>query len=252
MKPLSFLLPLFLGLIVFSSCRKDPPQHHTPPATEKDSTVLAINLNDFYMPANKVDSASAVWEANGIRQQIKLHVGENKLTANLEKFTEGTGQMTMTLYSKLKFGGYAASQWVLEKEMAIDHKMAIVFSAPGNFNDMLWSPRALLKDGVGHSAVVALRPDDPYFLVKDVPANLGKIVVYRGYWNTVNGVRQVAGKEWQCFTNCIDANGNIENNEFFSFFPSSIGNRTWNHIEIIILYEEPNGWGTIIDLNHTL
>lgn len=251
MKLTASILPVLFGLFIFSSCRKDP----TPPETElptKDPVVLAINLNDFYMPASKVDSALAIWEVNGNRQEIKLNSANNKLTADLEKFTEGTGKLVLTLFTKMKFGNHTSSHWILEKDMAINHKTSAVFSAPGNFNDMLWSPRALLKDGVGHSAIVALRPDDPYFLVKDVPANLEKIVVFRGYWNTVNGVRQVAGREWECVTNCIDANGNIENKEFFSFFPSSIGNRTWNHIEIIILYEEPNGWASIIDLNHTL
>ncbi|RYZ19681.1 MAG: hypothetical protein EOO10_24050 [Chitinophagaceae bacterium] len=251
MKPTAFVLPLLLGLLVFSSCRKDA-QHDTQPPPVQVPAVLSINLNDFYMPANKIDSALAVWEVNGTRQQIELDAVENKLTANLETFIEGAGKMTLTLYTKIKFGNHTSSQWVLEKEMAVNHKTSTAFSAPGNFNDMLWSPRALLKDGVGHSAVVALRPDDPYFLVKDVPANFEKIVVYRGYWSTTGGVRLVSGREWECFTGCINANGSIENKEFFTFFPTSIGNKAWNHIEIVVVYELPNGWAYLLDLNHTL
>jgi hypothetical protein len=252
MKSTTIILHLLLGVLLLSSCRKDPVQQPETPQPPKDSTVLAINLNDFYMPASKIDSAVAVWEQNGTRQEIKLATVQSKLTANLKKFNEGTGKLTLTLFAKMKFGNHVSSQWILEKEMAINHNTSAVFSAPGNFNDMLWSPRAVLKDGVGHVAIVALRPDDPYFQIKDVPADLAKIVVYRGYWNVSGGVRLVSGREWECFTGCRNPNGSIENNEFFSFFPTSIGNKAWNHIEIIILYEEPNGWASILDLNHTL
>lgn len=252
MKQTAFIVHLLLVLLLFSSCRKDSQQQPVVPPEAKDSTVLAVNLNDFYMPAAKVDSAVAVWEVNGTRRQIKLDKADIKLTANLKKFTEGTGKLTLTLYTKMKFGNHSSSQWVLEKEMAINYKTPVVFSAPGNFHDMFWSPRAVLKDGVGRVAVVALRPDDPYFLVKDVPSNVKKIVVYRGYWNTSGGVRLVSGREWECITGCINANGSIENKEFFSFFPVAIGNQTWNHIEIIIRYDEANGWAYLLDLNHTL
>jgi hypothetical protein len=252
MKPKAIVIHLLLSILFFSSCRKEKESALPPGPPAEDTPILAINLNDAYMPATKIDSAIAVWETNGSKKEIKLTIEDRKLTTNLKQLSEGTGKLTLKLFSKIKFGTHYSSQWILEKEMAIDHNKSSLFSAPGNFNDMLWSPRAVLKDGVSRVAVVALRPDDPYFFIEDVPDGLEKIIVYRGYWNTIGGVRNIAGREWECTTGCINSGGDIENKDFFSFLPSQIGNRAWNHIEIIILYEESNGWAYILDLNHNL
>jgi hypothetical protein len=215
---------------------------------------MAVNLDNLYIPSNRIDSAIATWNMGIHHQEIRLvmNIEQNKLTANLEKFMEGTGKLTITLFSQKRFGNHRSSEFVMEKDLAIDHKNSVAFSAPASFNDMSWSPRAVLADGIGHVAVVALRPDDPYFMVKGVPANLTKMVVYRSYWNTAGGGRLIAGREWECSTGCSNSNGNIENKQFFSFLPAAIGNSAWNHIEIVLKYEVPNNWTYLLDLNHTL
>ena len=250
MKPTIILISLMLGLAFFSSCKKDPVQK--PPPAQQPSAEFVIRLHDTYLPASKVDSAFATWEVGGNKQEIKLTLQGNQLTTDLKKLTEGIGKLTLRIYSNIKFANQYPAQWILEKDMMIDHDNTSVFSGPGNFHDLLWSPRVMLKDGTGHSAVVALRPDDPYFFVKNIPDDVVKVVVYRGYWNTIGGVRNVGGDEWQCTAGCTNNNGDIENNQFFSFLPSQIGAKSWNHIEIVVLYEEAGGWASALDLNHTL
>ena len=78
-----------------------------------------------------------------------------------------------------------------------------------------------------------MHPGDPYFLIKNIPAQWSKIELERGYYIIPGGVESLAKGLWRCFdNNCADANGLIENREFFQFIPSQINNREWKMVEI--------------------
>jgi hypothetical protein len=242
-----YIVSLIGCLLLLPSCKKEPAQQ---PVVSKPQ--LSVALNAQYMPGSKVDSAFALWEINGQAQTLKMELHDDTLSADSKLFMEGDGKLIIQVFSHVKFENQYLSQWIQEKQVTIQHDKTIRFAGPASFTDSQWSPRVMLKDAIGHFAVVALRPDDPYFFIKDVKSTVRKIQVARNYWNTIGGVAQVGGGEWQCIS-CANANGDIENKQFFSFLPSQIGTRTWNHIEVVILYQEDEwGGGSVLSLNHSI
>ena len=239
------LLYFSIFVILISSCKKTPVV--LPPAAPAVVTVL---LKHPYMAADKVDSAVATWTVGNIKQTFTLHLHNDKLSAPFDTLTAGSGKLEVTVYSKIKFNHFYSSRWVQAKEFTNNGKTNLVMEGPAAFTDATWSPRVVLKDGVGNLAVVAMRPDDPYFYVRNVKDDVMELVVARNYWRTKGGVSQVAGREWHCKTNCRNENKDVVNTEFFKFLPTQIGTRTWNHIEIVILYiDQPWGGGYVLDFN---
>lgn len=204
------------------------------------------------MPGSKIDSAFAIWEINGQKQTVKLQLSNDTLKTAIEQFQEGTGKLTLHLYTAIKFQEQYKSQWFQEKQLSIQHHKVTSINGPTGFHDNHWKPRVLLKDeGNRHVALIGLRPDDPYFLIKNVAANVLRVAVGRDYYNTIGGIRQVGGGEWQCSTGCTDANRNIEDKEFFNFLPMQIGTKPWNHLEIAVVYVTDRwGGGSALSVVH--
>jgi hypothetical protein len=243
MRKLFFLLPVLLVLL--GSCKKEKtPGSSNPPAGEP---LFSIALTKPYMDGSKIDSAIAVWEVNGQVQRIVLQLKNDALSADIQQFQPGNGKLSIQIISKLLFGGQYPSQWILQKQMGIEANKSVTLNGPSGFRDANWLPRVMLKDAVGHSAVVALRPEDSYFLIKDVPAHLLKLTVSREYYN---GINKVAGGEWSC-TTCIGQQTNIVNTDFFETLPQQLGNRPWNQIGIGIMYtDDVNGGGYVLSVGH--
>lgn len=241
---------LAICFFVASSCRKNPSEQPVPPV---ESAGFVVTLDKACMPGSQIDSAFATWEVNGQKQIIKLQKDNDTLKAPISNFHEGNGRMTLHLYSAIKFQNQYLSQWFHEKQVTIQHSHRIKLNGPTGFHDGQWKPRVLLKSGsaLNLQALVALRPDDPYFLVKNLGMNVLKITVARNFWNTIAGVRQVGGGEWVCSTGCTDADRNVENQEYFKFLPTQIGTKAWNHIEIVVLYETDRwGGGPVLAMDH--
>ncbi|HEX2845984.1 MAG TPA: hypothetical protein VHN59_05515 [Chitinophagaceae bacterium] len=236
-------------LVLGSSCSKTP----IPPDPEIGAKNLSVELDKSYLGSGLVDSAIAVWDINGQQKRVALSNHNDTLSADINQFEAGSGTLTIQVFSKLKFGNSSLSQWLFTQQVAITQKTGLKIAGPKNFSDLHWKPRVELKDGIGNFAVVALRPDDPYFFVKNLSANLKSIVVARDYWKTGGGVFRVGGGEWKCNTNCTNSNGDVENSQFFSFLPAQIGTASWNHIEITILYiMDQWGGGPALMITHTL
>lgn len=243
MRKIIFLLPVLV--ILLGSCSKE--RVAGTPNLPSEKPLFSIALSKPYMDGSKIDSAIAVWEVDGQLQRIILKRNNDTLSANMQQFQPGNGKLSIQIVSKLTFGGQYASQWVQQKQLLIEANKSVTLNGPAGFSDASWLPRVMLKDAVGHSAVVALRPEDPYFLVKDVPAHLLKLTVAREYYN---GINRVAGGEWSC-TACIGQQVNVVNTDFFKILPQQIGTRPWKHIEIAILYtDDVNGGGYVLSVTH--
>lgn len=248
-KPFLFIPAIAYSLLILSSCAKKP----VCPEPRPELKALAVALDKNYLGAGLVDSAFALWETGTQQQRILLSKSNDSLVAGLKQFATGQGRLSLQLFTQIKFGTSNSSQWVYSKEATINPNRELIVAGPGSFQDAHWKPRVEIKDAVGHFAVVALRPDDPYFFVKDVADNLRKLVVGREYWRQGGGVFKVGGGEWQCSSNCRNSYGHVENSQFFSFLPDQIGNSSWNHIEITVLYQTDDwGGGPVLSLTHTL
>lgn len=250
-----YLLPTLHTLLVltfltlWSSCTKKP----VCPEPEPVNKTLAVALDKSYLGADVVDSAFAIWELNGQSTQFYLTNSHDTLSTDISKFQAGSGTLTLKIFSRLKFGVQYLSQWVSSQQATITTGKGLLITGPVSFSDLHWKPRVELKDAVGHFAVVALRPDDPYFFIKSVPGNLKSVIVARDYWRTGGGVNHIAGGEWECRSNCVNEKGHIENTQFFSSLPAKIGTNTWNHIEIAILYVEDQwGGGPGLSMTHSI
>ncbi|MCW3109298.1 MAG: hypothetical protein JWQ09_3804 [Segetibacter sp.] len=89
----------------------------------------------------------------------------------------------------------------------------------------------MIDNPTNFTAIIALRPADPYFLLKNVPAGY-KIELERGYYLIPGGAISVGKGFWKCNNVCTDSRGIIENREYFSPLPNQINGREWKMVEI--------------------
>jgi hypothetical protein len=227
------------------ACKKDPPV-----ITPGNKARLSVKLNSSYLDAAKVDSAFAIWNFSGQQQRIKMLIRNDSLVADIALFQEGNGEITIQVFSNKKFRNQYYSQWIFKKSITITRNREISYNGPASFFDAGWFPRAELVDGIGHKAVIGLRPEDSYFLVKDIPGGLYQLSIDKGFWNTIGGVSLAGRGVWACSTDCLAAATTIENDDFFDFMPERIGNKQWNHISARVFYEMDDGGGWILELEY--
>jgi hypothetical protein len=229
-------------LVLFSSCRRDRHDVITVP-----QPILSIKLSAPYLAQAQVDSAFAIWNVNNHQQRIRLTISHDSLIAPMNLFEEGNGKMTLHIFSNKKYSNQYYGQWVSRNMITLKKTTALSYNGPASFNDAAWLPRVELKDAIGHKAIVGLRPDDAFFVVKDPGHAITRLTVDRGYWKTVGGIAMAGRGIWECRANCTDA----VNEDYFSFLPGMIGTRPWNHISIAILFEvNDNGEGWMVSLEH--
>lgn len=240
-------MKFFLAAVVIillsgiGGCKKDSPDLHT------GNKSLSIKLNETYLGAAQIDSAFALWKTKNGEQRIKFRTSNDSLLIDMDQFTEGEGELFFFIYSNKKYSNQYYGQWFAARNAVMLKTKNLNYQGPVSFYDAGWYPRVQLNDAIGHEAIIALRPDDAYFIVKNPGHTLTRLVVDRGYWKTVGGI-QLAGRDvWECMANCT---GKI-NNDFFKSLPGRIGNKPWNHISIAILFEiNDNGEGWILSLEH--
>jgi hypothetical protein len=233
-----------LLLLTLSSCEKDK---ETPIITPAPKPLFSIKLEQQYVGSNQVDSAFAIWETNNQLQKVQLVPRNDSLIAEMSQFNEGIGKISFRIFSNKKFRNQYKTQFVGSRETTLKKSQAVNFNGPSSFLDTDWKPRVELWDGVGHAAVIGVRPDDPYFLVKDVKPGVTKLTIDKSYWKGLN----MAGQGiFECKSGCT---GNIENSTAFSSLPNQIGSKPWNHFEIYVVYEmDGNGGGWLLELTQDL
>jgi hypothetical protein len=247
MKVVLYMLAFTIAL---ASCNKhvdEKPPASKPPVS---NPLLSIKLDTQYLGSTQTDSAIAVWKRGNVEKSIRLQLRNDSLVADIAQFEEGEGHLSITLFSKHKVRNQYYLQWVLKKNITIEKTKGLEYTGPKNFFDAAWLPRVELWDGVGNRAILGLRPEDSYFLVKKVRPNLYRLVVAKEFWKTVGGIQRIGGGEWNCATGCLNENGDVENTNYFDFIPGQIGARAWNHISIIVLYETDMNGGYSIDLEY--
>jgi hypothetical protein len=249
---MKFILSILSAMLLFSwtACKKDNIPTVPPPPFE-GKAYLSVKLNNPYLGKTQVDSAYAIWKLNGEEIFITMQLRNDSLIADMERFTEGNGELTIFIFSNKKYRNQYYGQFILKKAVTVDKKQGLRYSGPTSFFDNNWFPRVELSDGPGNKAVVGLRPDDSYFFIKNVQPQIEQLVVEKGYWKTTGGVQFIAGGVWMCSTGCTNNNGDVENTNYFDMIPGRIGTKTWNHISIIILYQvKDNGEGWVLQLEY--
>jgi hypothetical protein len=240
------LYVLLFAIVAGSSCKK--PQLEKPAAA---NPLLSIKLNPQFLGGAKADSVTATWKQGNIEKRINMQIKNDSLVAALDAFTEGQGDLMVRLFSHVKLSNQYFSEWVFKKAIVIEKTKALTYAGPQTFFDAAWLPRVLLKDAIGHEALLGLRPEDPYFLVKDLQQHVLRLSVEKSYWQTKGGVQQAGGGVFTCTAGCLNGSGDVENTQFFHFLPDQIGSRSWNHISLTVLYEtDPNGGGWLLTLEH--
>lgn len=232
--------------IGLASCKKDSPVIN-PPQVDP-SPMISVKLN-AYMQKIEIDSAIATWTKGNQVIQKPMTIKKDSLVVSSEIFPTGNGVLTIQIFSNKKLGQYK-SIWVMNQEFSLLHDRVYSFSGPAALMDVLWKPRVVLNDAIGHEAIVGLMPEDPYFKIKKVNNQVVKLVVDKAYWRLGGGVNNIAQKTWQCGAGCIQYTEDIINEDFFKSFPTMIGDKPWNHIEIYILYaDNPIGTGWALNFN---
>ena len=226
-------------LAFFTSCKKVPV--HQPAA----ASILAIKLHQNYLVAAQIDSAFATWQIKGSEQRVRLQLSGDSLTADINSWQEGNGTLTLHIYANKKYRNQYLGQWASSKQVSFQKHTTLDYEGPQSFSDTSWFPRVCLKDQIGHAAVVALRPDDPYFFVNHPGHTFLRLTVDRAYWKTTGGVFLAGEMIWRCTQNCTG----VINEDYFKSLPQRIGNTSWNHISIIVFFEtDINGGGAVLSL----
>ncbi|HEV7331209.1 MAG TPA: hypothetical protein VGN63_09230 [Flavisolibacter sp.] len=227
------ILSVFIGTI---ACKKETTP--SPAPTEKNAR-LAIKLNSNYLAPANVDSAILLWEINGKVQQETMQLSNDTLFTALNKLDAGNGRLTVQVFSNINVRNRKL-QWEKRTELEVKQNQSVNLDAPLHYDDPDWYPRVIMVDEpTKFTAIVALRPGDPYFLLKNVPAGY-KIELERNYVATPGGARIVGGGLWKCNTVCTDERGMIENREFFIPLPAQIREQEWKMVEVGIGLFGPN------------
>ncbi|HYK55678.1 MAG TPA: hypothetical protein VEV15_04305, partial [Flavisolibacter sp.] len=185
-----------LSIILLAACEKQPLS----PPVEKNHRI-AIKLNDTYLAAEKIDSALLFWEINGKVQTQRLQLSHDTLFTETKHLDKGTGVLTVQLFTSIELR-QRKLQWEKRTDLTLKDGQSIDWAAPLNFEDNNWFPRVIMIDApTNFTAIVALRPDDAYFLLKNVPAGF-KIELERHYVATPGGAVIVGGGLWKCNTVC--------------------------------------------------
>lgn len=242
-----WIIPAVAALLFsLSACKK--PVDDTPVG----DPILSVKLNAAYLGTANIDSAFAIWEKGNTVQRIEMDVRNDSLLADMKLFNEGDGKLTIQVFSNKKFRWYN-SQWIFKKNIAIQKTKGQHYAGPATFFDAAWFPRAEIKDGIGHSALVGLRPEDSYFLVRDLDDGIVKLEVDKSYWKTIGGIAMAGRGIWECADACLTPNEDVEDDDYFDFMSGRIGTKPWNHISIVIRYHiNEIGEGWIIDLEYDL
>lgn len=209
MKHLSirFSCLMLLVMTLISSCSKDPVREPAPvprpvPPFPQVVKELRVTLNESFLPGAKVDSAVATWEVNGTRQSVKLQAENGVLKTSLARFTNGgTGALTVQLFTQVKLDGQPL-QWEHRAPYTLDHSKPVTLAAPTSIADREWSPRVIFHYdnalGSRFSAIIGIRPNDPYFELKGVePVYARRIEIKRSFHDKATG-QLVFSRGWVC------------------------------------------------------
>jgi hypothetical protein len=209
--------------LLLGACKKDKETDNLPPAPGN----LDVRLAAAYMPADKIDSAIVVWEVNGHSKTVRLQISGDTLRAPLENFTEGNGRMTIQLYTKVKVN-QADLQWEKRWQFQLQHDQPVLLQGPVNYEDKDWMPRVILVEpGIQFIAILALRPEDPYFCLKNLPAGWPYIEMERGYYKIPGGIEYAGYGYYKCNGTC---GSEVEDRTFYANMGAMVGTKPWTSL----------------------
>lgn len=216
--------------VLLLACKKDGlPQQDNP----KPDGKLTVRLNG-YVPSVQIDSALLLWQNGSEEDTLRLINHGNELSTMLNRLPAAATDYRIVLFTKNRLGS-ANLLWEKKLRLAAFATPARSLDAPTRLTDSLWLPRVVLNDQTGLTAFSGIRVTDPYFHIHRISRDWTELAFSRTYWNTKGGVAQVGGREWRA-NHVLDAKGNYTNNDFFLPLPQQIGNRQWNHIELVFLF----------------
>lgn len=234
------LLPISL-LTVFASCSKDKGNTQAPEA----DPVLLLQFPGAYLQAGQIDSAQLVWKEGAESRQVKFTQRNDSLFIPLRDLPDGPRSYELLIFAQKRYANQYQGIWKKQQLLSLPASRSITVAAPASFTDTDWKPRTRLKDAIGHEAIIALRPDDPYFFIFSATHSVQNYVLERTYWSTIGGPRAVASKTWECKDGCV----NRPNETFFTDFVQRIGTQPWNHISVVVLFEtDANGLAWLLTL----
>lgn len=244
-----FIVIAFISTLVFA-CRKKPESLPVPVPPVTEAPRVGIKLNNFYLGADKIDSATLLWETAGQTQEEKMQLSNDTLFVEMNKLTSGEGRLTIQVFSNVALRQQHL-QFENRSEKLLTGKSSIHLAAPTGYEDPAWMPRVILIDRqTKFTAIVGLRPVDPYFLLKNIPVGF-KIEHERNYTAIPGGAVIVGGGLWKCNTVCTDSRGIIENREYFKPLATQVGNKEWKMVETGVgLFGPNNSSGGVLYFNH--
>ena len=224
-------------IVLFSSCKKDDFISGT------HEKKLTIQLDNQYVTSQKIDSAVLISEWPGLSKRVRLQLNENQLESTLSEFSQTAHKITVQLFTKTTFNNKPLQ---FEKEVALTPgaSESLVVNGPASFTDLTWKPRVILDytgGNIRYTAIVALRPSDPYFEILHLPSGWDKrITVFRGFYKN-EFTNMLHGSTWNCGNVC---SGNTVNRESFNHLPAQVDHLDYNKMAIEVAfytnYTSPN------------
>lgn len=238
---------------LLTSCKKDQIPEKDPGSTNDPIPGIAkleVALNDDYLPAAKIDSALAIWEVNGAVQTIRLTKDNRSLAASLSAFNSGQGTLSVQLYTQSKLDNMPL-QWEKQLSHTLNRTSPVRLAAPVSIKDASWSPRAICKSEIHNAtftAIIALRPEDAYFELKEVTAAVAqRIEVVRSFYNQ-DTTHLVASRGWIGDASKLSSQGNLVDRNHFRSLVEQLDGRPWDRYKIRASFYERISPGRIYEV----
>lgn len=236
MKP-AFLLLVLPAVLLCTACSKDDPASSPAPVAKKNG--IAIKLNAQYVSADKIDSAILFWQINGKTQTEKLLISHDTLLTDGAALDKGAGTLTVQIFSGVVLR-QRKLQWERSVDLSLKQYEQVNWNAPASYDDADWFPRVIMIDEMSQfTAIIALRPADTYFLLKNVPSGF-KIELERNYTVIPGGAQIVGSGLWKCNTDCRDVYGKIENRTYFRPLADQMQGKQFGMVEVGVGLFGPN------------
>ncbi len=224
----SYFLAAAILLILFSSCKKDPPA-----PTPASDAKLVISFDQGTINPALTDSVVVFFKKVNSNQPIlkKLRQETGNMVTEISDLSNGDWTVEMYFYARSgRTDDVALRVYTQTKPFTLGTQRSDVsVKAPNGKLAGSWRPMVMLKDRNKELALILpFDGTDPYMEIRTPEKDRFYFYLERGAYKSANGTSEtVAAYDWQCMDGCYGNSSWIINDTWLLPFAQQLQNKAW-------------------------